>query len=305
MYAKNKIIKAVSLIPVLVVVGLFSFEWYVYNAIFVYRQMDLWLNGETLLWHLVSTSIFNALWLLAAWSYGKASLTEPGIIPDEWISFVRQTDGAGHVPAALRRGWHTRGATLCGSCGHKRPQRAHHCSICGRCVMRMDHHCPWIGNCVGFNNHKYFLLMTFWGMLACGFFVGTAAPQVTGLIFGSGRRVGLGHGASAREFMLFSLGSVLAASFCLALGALFFSHCWLLATNLTSIEVGYFGKNPFSFGIAENCQQVLGSFDVGWFVPLSPTNPRSDGLAFPSRDTDSTVAADRIGRGGGDDGDDV
>lgn len=26
----------------------------------------------------------------------------------------------------------------------------------------MDHHCIWINNCVGQNNHKYFILFTFW-----------------------------------------------------------------------------------------------------------------------------------------------
>mmetsp|Transcript_68796 Transcript_68796/g.174819 ORF Transcript_68796/g.174819 Transcript_68796/m.174819 type:complete len:311 (-) Transcript_68796:71-1003(-) len=288
MYARNPLIKVVSLIPVFAVVGLFCFEWYVYNVVFVLSQMETWV-GSSLYLNLARTSMFNALWLLAAWSYTRSSLTDPGLVPDEWLNFVREMDTLGQERSSSHHGWHTRGATLCNHCQHKRPERAHHCSICGRCVMRMDHHCPWIGNCVGFKNHKYFILMTFYGMLACGCFVFTAVPQVKGLLFGTvGTRQVLGYGASARDLMMFSLAAVLAASFSLALGALFVSHCWLLMTNLTSIEVGYFGRNPYSVGIGENAQQVMGRFDVSWLLPIPSSQPLSDGLAFPSKDMGST-----------------
>lgn len=59
---------------------------------------------------------------------------------------------------------------VCEKCNVFKPDRCHHCKHCGSCVLRMDHHCPFISNCVGFNNHKYFLLLLFYG-LVCILFV--------------------------------------------------------------------------------------------------------------------------------------
>merc|ERR1719188_746999 len=84
--------------------------------------------------------------------------------------------------------------------------------------------------------------------------------------------------------MLLSVGGVLAASFGVALGALLISHCWLLVNNLTSIEVGFEGRNPYALGPAQNAQQVLGSLDLAWLLPVAPARPLSDGLSFPLHD---------------------
>mmetsp|Transcript_4174 Transcript_4174/g.10031 ORF Transcript_4174/g.10031 Transcript_4174/m.10031 type:complete len:310 (+) Transcript_4174:52-981(+) len=285
MYAKKRWITGVSIIPMLAIVALFIFEWYAYNVIFVLSMSKRW-EGDEMYLKFVRTVFFNVLWFLAAWSYARSALSDPGLIPDDWLKYMHElenltTDGS----AQERNGWSSRGASLCSHCNQKRPQRAHHCSICGRCVMRMDHHCPWIGNCVGFKNHKYFILMTFYGMLACAMFVLTAMPQLKGLLFGTPRiRGALALELRGRSMMYFSLGAVLAASFCLALGALFLSHCWLLFTNLTSIEVGFFGRNPYSIGWMENAQQVMGSLDLSWVLPVPPAKPVSDGLSFPSRE---------------------
>lgn len=57
-------------------------------------------------------------------------------------------------------------AVLCNTCMRYKVERTHHCRICGKCVLKMDHHCPWLANCIGFNNHKFFLLIQFYGFLA-------------------------------------------------------------------------------------------------------------------------------------------
>merc|ERR1711862_684872 len=119
------------------------------------------------------------------------------------------------------------------------PERAHHCKVCGRCVLRMDHHCPWVGNCIGFKNHKFFILMTFYGTLACILFVASAFPYLKALFF-SGRRIRL---ASSWDNMLLEFAGLLAGSFGVSMGGLLLMHLYLLARNLTSVEIAYIGPN--------------------------------------------------------------
>ena len=52
------------------------------------------------------------------------------------------------------------GIRMCQRCLRTKPDRCHHCSQCNRCVLKMDHHCPWVANCVGFQNQKYFYLLS-------------------------------------------------------------------------------------------------------------------------------------------------
>mmetsp|Transcript_43432 Transcript_43432/g.93036 ORF Transcript_43432/g.93036 Transcript_43432/m.93036 type:complete len:308 (+) Transcript_43432:97-1020(+) len=286
MYAKNRIIKAISTLPVFLVIFIFSFEWYTYNVIFVSTQQTTW-TGNYYALHIVMTAVFNLVWLLAIWSYLRSSLSDPGTVPEEWVNFIHNQNQAQPADAAVdsttSSRWSTDGVTTCLKCQQKRPPRSHHCSICGRCILRMDHHCPWIGNCVGFKNHKFFVLMTFYGMLAGLLFVLSAVPQVRGLLLGKLKASHtLGFGATVRDMMLFSLGIILAASFSLSLGGLWATHAYFLATNLTSIEVASSGRNPYSLGVKQNVQQVMGKFEVAWFIPIHPSEPQTDGLTFPT-----------------------
>jgi len=276
MWARNKLVRAVSVIPVLFIFGLFLFEWYVYNAFTLNNLAGGTWEGKALAFALTRTAGFNAVWLLALWSFLSCSLSDPGFVPEDWLSMTVEWDlQAG--PSC--RGWNPGTSTMCDKCAEKRPERAHHCAVCGRCVLRMDHHCPWIGNCVGIRNHKSFILMLGYGMSACLTFVFTAFPWFKANFFG-GVHARRGH-LPLQLPLMFSLGAMLAASFSIALGILFISHIFLMGVNRTSIELGYPGDNPYSLGYLLNAKQLLGELDLRWLLPLAPVQPPTDGLYYP------------------------
>ncbi|XP_054160008.1 palmitoyltransferase ZDHHC3-like [Oppia nitens] len=119
------------------------------------------------LWAIViSIGLFQLILLLLVWSHLKASISDPGVVPQPQHKdngqdlssnhlFAKKDDNSGH-------NW-----SVCSRCQMYRPPRAHHCRICERCVRKMDHHCPWINNCVGELNQKYFILFLVYTGTAC------------------------------------------------------------------------------------------------------------------------------------------
>eukprot|EP00927_Polykrikos_kofoidii_P079838 TRINITY_DN76675_c0_g1_i1.p1 TRINITY_DN76675_c0_g1~~TRINITY_DN76675_c0_g1_i1.p1 ORF type:complete len:304 (-),score=34.81 TRINITY_DN76675_c0_g1_i1:46-957(-) len=289
MHARNRLVRVASAVPVLVVTGVFCFEWYVYNFIAVLRFHGRTAGGISVNVGFGSV-VFNATWLLAVWSFLRCSLTEPGFVPEDWHLFSSKA-----AVARSCRGWQPGSPTSCRHCNENRPERAHHCKICGRCVLRMDHHCPWIGNCVGFRNHKYFILMTFYGALSCIIFVSIAASQLRTVIETALRLVSSRDALfTTNDNILLSVGGLIATAFGISLSMLFFAHLWLLAKNLTSVEVSYDGSNPYNLGAKRNVQEMLGAPNIAWLLPLLPARPMSDGLSFPTRD--SLEMASSLGR---------
>ena len=98
----------------------------------------------------VFLSTFHLSLFLLLWSFFKAMLTDPGIVPPLWGFYMGDSENK-------RRRY-------CLMCHVFKPERCHHCSACNRCVLNMDHHCrkiqlAWINNCVGFYNRKFFILL--------------------------------------------------------------------------------------------------------------------------------------------------
>eukprot|EP00434_Breviolum_minutum_P021350 symbB.v1.2.018839.t1/scaffold1518.1/size114122/4 len=274
MYAKNPLIRVASVGPVLLVLGIFCFEWYAFNCVFMLRGLGRW-KGEPIEVAFFRAFFFNAFWLLALWSFLRCSFSDPGFVPQWWLDQNR------HIrtePSFF--GWMPGRVSSCQKCEVPRPERAHHCSICGKCVMRMDHHCPWVGNCVGAKNHKYFILMLAYGILAAFTYGSSSYPILAAMIGHSGRgRYTIGS-LGVKGWGIFSMGAVLAASLCLAMSVLFLSHLWLMAVNRTSIEVAYAGRNPYSQGIFANASQLCGRFGVDWLLPIAPFRPMTDGCKY-------------------------
>lgn len=294
MFAKNPWIRAVSVFPFAAICCLFAFEWYAYNLVFVPYSARR--GGEDVVAVVARTLVFNALWALALWSFLRCSFSDPGFVPPDWQIRAEEWNALDQSKKSVQRPrirqWQPGDVTMCSKCLEERPERAHHCSVCGRCVLRMDHHCPWVGNCVGFKNHKFFILMTFYGTLACAAYVASALPQLRAIFFGTSTR-------AMESMMLVTLAGVLAAAFSIALGALFLSHLGMLLFNLTSIEVGYGGRNPYSLGPWHNAQQLFGAWSLTWFLPVAVAHPTVDGLSYPLRDAPaswSKAPASTIGR---------
>lgn len=272
MWARNPFIRVVSIVPVGLIVTIFGFELFAYDGIFVFHGLGRWV-GESKTVALLRVFAFNTAWVIAFWSYLRCSFSDPGFVP-EWLDCDDRRRAASSI-----FGWQPGRSTECRKCNATRPERAHHCAVCGKCVMRMDHHCPWVGNCVGVNNHKYFILMLHYGITASLMFAFSAKPVIEPMFFTTKSKVTVGH-LSAHQRNLFGMGAVLAGSFSIGLLLLYVSHLWLMAVNRTSIEVAYSGTNPYSLGIFQNAQQLLGTWGIDWLLPVPPSEPRTDGLTY-------------------------
>lgn len=290
MFARSRLIRAASSVPVAAVLAVFCLEWYSYNVILLPRVQPL---GQGIARWLARTSSFNTAWLLALWSYLRCALTDPGRVPEEFRSQLSEFAGPYEAEVGLaeaKRGWQPARSTLCRKCQGRRPERAHHCGTCGACVLRMDHHCPWVGNCIGFRNHKFFILLCFYGTTSCLVFGASAYPLVRGILSARpipGEVVPVDPNDPA--LLLFMASTVFATSFGFALATLLVQQLALVISNKTMIEANYRGRNPYSLGARRNLEQLLGACDHTWLLPVLPARPLSDGVSFPLRMVQASV----------------
>uniref|UniRef100_A0A8C4R1G8 Palmitoyltransferase n=2 Tax=Eptatretus burgeri TaxID=7764 RepID=A0A8C4R1G8_EPTBU len=166
----------------------------------------------------------------------------------------------------------------CERCQLIKPDRCHHCSVCDICVLKMDHHCPWVNNCVGFSNYKFFLLFLGYATLYCIFITATVLKY-----FICYWEDGL-PSSPAKFHVLFLF--FIAAMFAVSLGLLFGYHCWLVSTNVSTLEafrapVFEYGsdRSGFDLGVRSNMRQVFGASPRVWFLPIFSSV--GDGLSFP------------------------
>jgi len=257
------------------------YEGFVYNAIFLRRILPALGKGAQVL---PLAILFNSIYLMAAWSYLKAHLTNPGRIPERWQEFVRNSGDTIPVFAAVPQ-WQPGKVTYCKTCDKTRPERAHHCHNCDICVLRFDHHCLWINNCVGFHNHKHFLLV---GIYCCvGLFI-ALATSLPELVYCAITVVHLDrYGWDVSDLRMsdtfaFLVFGLLGFCICMLLSAMLFIHLPRAARNLTAPEANYTNMmNPFDRGSAiGNLEQVFGAFGPDWFFPVNPLRRVSDGLSF-------------------------
>lgn len=262
---------------------IFVYEALAYNIIFLGRVLPA-VGKDAIVIPLAL--VFNAIWLLGMWSYVRAHLSDPGVVPERWYDFVQGMGLALEVVPA-RAEWQPAKATFCKKCLVPRPERAHHCLSCGICVLRMDHHCPWINNCVGFYNHKFFLLLGAYTLLASLVALASCLPELASctiaLMDPQAGFAWLPDALEATDVIVFVLFGIVTAMVFGLLVQMMVVHVGLAIRNSTSIEDQYMNmSNPFDQGsIVANLSQIFGAFSPDWFIPVRPAQPLSDGIAFP------------------------
>ena len=282
-----------SSIPVLFVIALLSWAYYVFIFIFcpiVY--FDLSSGGA-----IVNALMFNVILCLLMYSYCICVRTDPGSPPrrsedqnlqqeqehlfnkdlPENLSIAQGPDDRMEPPQTpvsdslieysedqmtmitSKRNGQPRQCRKCHN--QTKPDRTHHCSICKRCVLRMDHHCPWIKNCVGFHNHKFFILFLLYTCLLCYFILSTL------WIYSHGSGAGNMHQLAQWDIQIFLLGAV-ALCFGLALTAFSAMHVAQILRNTTTIESferhRYRNVDIYLSGLATGRKRYVNVFDLGW-----------------------------------------
>ena len=233
-------IRTVGFVPVLLIVALLGWIWYVYSVhamIYYWRHTALgilaWLG-------------FQVVFAIFALCYYRVIFTSPGTPPSSLHIHQHGNDtDETHPPDLIpiptmnhstdvqfsteqvsmvtaKRDGRPR---QCRKCNRLKPDRTHHCSICGQCVLKMDHHCPWINNCVGFRTQKFFLLFLIWaiGLSLYTFWTLLALFQY-----------------SRRQIFILDLQLTLlllvAGVFALVLTLFTSLHVYYVLTNMTTIE---------------------------------------------------------------------
>ena len=165
-------------------------------------------------------------------SFFRAVTTDPGTDAD-WNSSILRSHTDSHFPRER-----------CVVCNADKHERVCHCRQCERCVLRMDHHCNWIRNCVGLHNHKFFLCLVVWQMVASVHYLYVYVLTIHGCI---NRKEGVGLRTAPRPndgwlmwggvLAMYATLDVLLTSMLLAF------HVVLIGYNQTELECIYPTKN--------------------------------------------------------------
>jgi len=263
--------------PIVFCIAVLAFEFYVYNVVYVMKILPAIGKTEFIP---AFAGAFNFFWLITLWCYSAVHYTDPGTITDQWRTFVQHSSGLDVIVS--RQEWQPGKVTTNKKSDEIRPERAHFCSMTRKDILRMDHFCPWTGTVVGIGNHKYFLLLGFYGALSGTVAFFTALPDLYGNISGYAENAYIWGNISILDRALFTVFGFLASLVALLLTGLFTSHFPLACRNMTTIEELYTNMpNPYDQqNWFHNLEQIFGGFGLDWFLPVKPRHPKSDGFSY-------------------------
>eukprot|EP00927_Polykrikos_kofoidii_P077132 TRINITY_DN74108_c0_g1_i1.p1 TRINITY_DN74108_c0_g1~~TRINITY_DN74108_c0_g1_i1.p1 ORF type:complete len:343 (+),score=25.70 TRINITY_DN74108_c0_g1_i1:165-1193(+) len=240
---------------------------------------------------IVHTVISQFLTFMMAICCAMAISTDPGSVPEspEWMPDLASRRGrpatepeAESLAPSHHEVKNSGGPRFCKWCNCFKPDRCHHCRVCRSCILRMDHHCPWIANCVGYKNHKYFMLLGFYGVSCCVFIACTMYETM--------HRALVEETTFVRRFFVV-FGMTLSVMIGTILSLFFSLHVWLMIKATTTIELceKAYKRNErtagsasiYDLGAYRNMCDVLGSSPLVWLIPW--IMPAGDGLQFSVR----------------------
>eukprot|EP00808_Paulinella_micropora_P031598 g53824.t1 len=240
------LLKALSAIPVCLVLLLIFVDWYVFLT-------SLGLRGAG---GVLEQLFFSCVVCLLLASYVRCIFTS---------SAVQDNPPPSSYFEDLARAFPEERTRVCEPCGGlAKPPRAHHCSMCGQCVLKMDHHCPWVANCVGFKNYKYFVLFVMYAWLGCVLYVACGFRKFA-QVFSSNPA-----GPGSISFMVV-LSGLFSGSFGITLTFFMGFHLSLILSGKTTIEVHSVGTrpSPWDRGRLANWCAVMGKRPLYWLLPLN------------------------------------
>jgi len=170
---------------------------------------------------------------------------------------------------------------FCNTCNVVRPPRSSHCKEIGKCVLRYDHYCPYTSNAIGLLNHKYFILLVFYGSIATfmlefslmTYFVDyfsdkTESPSwiVWGMFIQNG---------------IFTMSCFL----------LLVVQVAFLSKNITTKEFYIWIRGQaswslpdiYNLGLFDNFCQIFGQDIVMWWCPWTGSSTQADGYQWQTR----------------------
>ena len=168
--------------------------------------------------------------------------------------------------------------TLCGTCLRVKVERSHHCRQCQKCVLKMDHHCPWLANCIGFNNLKAFILLQFYGILACSLVAFTYWESI--IDYNKNYETNVIECWFTLSVYLLNFGLL---SFLLWLAAVNWTNLYYGMTVIENSERKRFPStksvNIYDMGPYRNFTNVFGRNPFVWWLPFF-SNKNGNGYVF-------------------------
>lgn len=203
-----------------------------------------------------------------------------------WKIISTETSTKGIVlPSLLKPGWR-----YCPVCEANSPPRSFHCYVCRCCILRRDHHCVFTGNCIGLKNHRYYIMLVTYCLVASlyanymnidymrSIHDGFSFTAILKLIFPLFSFVLM---QISWATMWISIVLLLCVAVTFLLSALLFYHVRNMVNGQVTFEKTH-KIHEFNRGLLRNIKEVFGkNWTLAWLSPWIPSDLPGNGLEFP------------------------
>lgn len=151
-------------------------HWETRHSIFTLTPTQLDVLGVAFFWISSSSIMFSAIMILIPHSTGSGQgwlqfFAFFVYIQCIWNWFLCARRQVSNVPKNLTTASLTLDWKHCAVCFMQTPPRSHHCKACKTCILKREHHCYFTRSCIGFYNQRHFIVLVFYIMVSCAFFI--------------------------------------------------------------------------------------------------------------------------------------